>query len=59
MARPLSAPLPTPKMADELQHAFDYFNERLFHGVLPPCLITLQRERATLGLSRDTCNFDN
>ncbi|KZC39221.1 SprT-like domain-containing protein [Rhodanobacter denitrificans] len=36
-------------MADELQQAFDYFNERLFHGVLPPCLITLQRERATFG----------
>jgi len=34
---------------DELQRAFDFFNDRLFDGKLPPCLITLQREKRTLG----------
>lgn len=33
----------------ELQHAFDYYNERLFGGAIPPCLITLQREKRTYG----------
>ncbi|MGH8159225.1 MAG: SprT-like domain-containing protein [Rhodanobacter sp.] len=36
-------------MAEELQRAFDFFNERLFNDLLPACLITLQRERATFG----------
>jgi len=36
-------------MYPDLQSAMEFFNERLFAGVLPPCLITLQRERATLG----------
>jgi hypothetical protein len=31
------------------QEAFDYFNNELFNGKLPPCLITLQRKKRTLG----------
>lgn len=34
---------------DELQQAFDYFNKHLFNGKLPPCMITLQREKRTFG----------
>ncbi len=48
-ASPDTGERPTPVMANELQRAFDFFNDRLFHGVLPSCLITLQRERATFG----------
>jgi len=33
----------------ELELAYAFFNERLFDGKLPPCLITLQREKRTLG----------
>jgi len=40
---------PTPVVAAELQRAYQFFNERLFEGVLPACLITLQRERLTFG----------
>jgi predicted SprT family Zn-dependent metalloprotease len=40
---------PTPEAYAELQQAFDHFNEALFGGELPPCLITLQRERRTYG----------
>lgn len=40
---------PTMTMAAELQHAFDFLNERLFLGTLPNCLITLQREKGTYG----------
>lgn len=36
-------------MATELQKAFDHFNERLFGGSLPPCLMTLQRKDRTCG----------
>jgi len=32
-----------------LQQAFDFFNGKLFDGLLPPCLITLQRRRHTRG----------
>jgi hypothetical protein len=31
------------------QAAYDFFNTHLFDGVLPSCLITLQRRRHTLG----------
>lgn len=34
---------------NELQIAYDFFNEKLFDNILPPCLITLQREKRTLG----------
>lgn len=33
----------------ELQFAYDFFNAQLFNNKLPPCLITLQREKRTLG----------
>ena len=42
---------PTREIYDELQTAYDYFNVELFGGELPPCLITLQREKRTYGLS--------
>ncbi|HFW1078941.1 TPA: SprT family zinc-dependent metalloprotease [Salmonella enterica subsp. enterica serovar Saintpaul] len=45
--------LPTPETYEELQHAYDFFDERLFNNELPPCLITLQREKRTYGY----CSF--
>ncbi|NMV39866.1 SprT family zinc-dependent metalloprotease [Ralstonia insidiosa] len=36
---------PTPDMYGPLEQAYDAFNERLFDGKLPGCLLTLQRER--------------
>lgn len=41
--------LPTIETYNELQTAYDFFNTRLFSGDLPPCLITLQREKRTYG----------
>ncbi len=40
---------PTNQSYSELQTAFDFFNERLFGGMLPPCLITLQRKNRSYG----------
>lgn len=40
---------PTQQAYAELQQAYDHFNDLLFGGQLPPCLITLQREKATFG----------
>lgn len=40
---------PTEETYEEWQLAFDHFNERLFDGELPQCLITLQREKNTMG----------
>lgn len=40
---------PTSQTYSELQTAFDHFNDRLYGGQLPPCLITLQREKRTYG----------
>lgn len=40
---------PTIETYKELEHAYVFFNERLFDNQLPPCLITLQREKRTLG----------
>lgn len=34
---------------DSFQQAYDYFNDRLFGGTLPDCLITLQRKRTAKG----------
>jgi predicted SprT family Zn-dependent metalloprotease len=42
-------PLPTREAYSELQQAYDFFNEELFEGQLPSCLITLQREKSTFG----------
>ncbi len=38
---------PTLQAYEELQRAYDHFNQLLFEGVLPNCLITLQREKQT------------
>ncbi len=40
---------PTRDAYGELQLAFDHFNDRLFDGQLPRCLITLQREKKCYG----------
>ncbi len=40
---------PTTQAYDELQIAFDHFNQHLFDNQLPECLITLQRQKQTLG----------
>lgn len=45
----MAAPSPTREFYDLLQRAYDFFNEHLFDGVLPPCLMTAQREKNTMG----------
>lgn len=40
---------PTDTAYSELRIAFDAFNLGLFEGRLPPCLLTLQREKRTYG----------
>ena len=46
--------LPTQEIYADLQRAFQHFNDELFDGELPPCVITLQREKDTVGyFSRD------
>lgn len=40
---------PTQEAYEELQQAYDWFNKTLFGGTLPPCLITLQRNKRTFG----------
>lgn len=40
---------PTIETYRELELAYVFFNERLFENKLPSCLITLQREKRTLG----------
>ena len=40
---------PTDTAYSELRVAFDAFNKGLFDGRLPPCLLTLQREKRTYG----------
>src|SRR5699024_1466110 len=40
---------PTSEAYDELQIAYDHFNERLFNNPLPQRLITLPREKRTYG----------
>jgi predicted SprT family Zn-dependent metalloprotease len=42
---------PTEQAYDELQRAYDFLNARLFGGQLPSCLITLQRNKRTMGFS--------
>jgi len=46
MSRPST---PTAQNYAELQTAYDHFNQALFDGALPTCLITLQREKRTCG----------
>ena len=40
---------PTQVTYEGLQGAYDFFNERLFGGMLPPCLITMQRKANSRG----------
>lgn len=40
---------PTQQMYAELRRAFGVFNAELFDDSLPPCLLTLQREKRTYG----------
>jgi hypothetical protein len=40
---------PTQEAYSELQTAYDFFNAALYDDKLPPCLITLQREKHTYG----------
>jgi hypothetical protein len=40
---------PTEEAYAELQEAYDFYNENLFDGQLPPCLITFQRQKRTFG----------
>ncbi|WP_240202945.1 SprT-like domain-containing protein [Burkholderia sp. LMG 13014] len=40
---------PTVQAYAELQQAYDFFNDRLFGGVLPDCLITFQRQKRSYG----------
>lgn len=45
----LTSGTPTISSAEELQRAFDHYNRQLFGGILPPCLMTLQRTPNTFG----------
>lgn len=47
--KPLKTPSPTQLAYGELQQAYDFFNQTLFGGRLPPCLITYQRKSRTYG----------
>ena len=42
-------PDPTREFYQLLNTAFDHFNRQLFEGALPPCMITLQRQRNIMG----------
>lgn len=46
---PNAAVDPTTQAYAELQGAFEHYNRMLFDGVLPHCLITMQREKRTYG----------
>lgn len=41
--------LPSIEAALELQYAYTYFNDALFGGTLPPCILTYMRRRRCLG----------
>lgn len=40
---------PTEEAYAELQQALDFYNAELFGGELPPCLLTFQRQKKTMG----------
>lgn len=40
---------PTEEAYTELQLAYDFYNEELFDGQLPACMITFQRQKKTMG----------
>lgn len=45
----MTSHLPTKQTYGEIQQAYDFYNQALFDGQLPPCLFTLQREKRTMG----------
>lgn len=45
----MAKPTPHIEIALELQHAYDVFNRELFQGELPMCMLTLQREKTSVG----------
>lgn len=45
----MDTPKPTMQMYSFVQDVYDFFNDKLFAGELPPCLLTLQREKNTMG----------
>jgi predicted SprT family Zn-dependent metalloprotease len=45
----MPAPNPTAITYKSLNDAYVFFNQRLFSGRLPPCLITMQRHRTAYG----------
>ncbi len=49
MSNTMPGTAPTHQTYSELQQAYDHFNEALFDGKLPHCLLTLQREKRTMG----------
>lgn len=49
VAKEIATTKPTVKAYQELQDAYDFFNERLFGSELPDMLITLQRGKKTFG----------
>jgi hypothetical protein len=40
---------PTEQAYGELQHAYDFYNEKLFDNKLPGCLLTFQRNKNVMG----------
>ena len=46
---PMAKSTPHIEIALELQHAYDVFNRELFQGTLPTCMLTLQREKTSVG----------
>lgn len=49
MTSPSHPVAPTHQTYTELQQAYEHFNQALFDGRLPNCLITLQREKRSMG----------
>lgn len=45
----MTATNPTTRTYGGLQAAYDFFNDELFGGQLPPCLLTVQRKRGARG----------
>lgn len=58
MAQSIAQKTPTLQLATELQQAYDWFNDQLFMGGLPQCLIVLQRSKATLGYFSEDCHVE-
>jgi hypothetical protein len=46
---------PTQRTYERLNEAYAYFNDRLFSGRLPSCLITMQRKNGIYGYFAEGC----